>query len=425
MKADPGSALWAIIRREYLERVRNRWFVVATLAFPLVVTAALVIGPALSSSGSSLSRSGVALSDATGRLAAPVTQRLAQQGIPVRTLSGPTPADSAAGLDLMTRALDASTVGAWLVLDAETLTEGRARIVAHAPPAAFDLLLLRQAVVESALEVQLGGDSPAVRRLLGGGELSVDLIDAASPDGSAAFLQALVGSFLLYMTVLIHAVAVMRAVLEEKTNRVVEILLSAVRPFDLMMGKIVGVGAVGLTQIAVWATFVAVAAAGLGWSGSGSASMLPQGAADSWMSMLPGPGFMLRFGAFFVGGYFIYAGLYAAVGALCTSEDQVQQAQLPVTVLLLVPVALLNPVLTDPTGKLAVVTSLIPLFTPVLLFARTAATEVPTVQVVLGMAGMLATVPAIAWAAGRIYRHAILATGRSPWRRVVGWIRSS
>lgn len=404
------TALWAILRREYLERVRNRWFVVATLAFPVVVTAALVVGPALGSSGSSLGRSGIALADGTGRLAAPVARRLAAQGIPVRTL--PT--------DAIDQTLTDGTVGAWLMLGPETLAEGRARVVAHTPPGAFDLLVLRQAVVESALEVQLGGDSPEVRRLLGGGELSVDLVDAASPETSAAFLHALVGSFLLYMTVLIHAVAVMRAVLEEKTNRVVEILMSAVRPFDLMMGKIIGVGAVGLTQIGVWAAFVALAAAGLGWSGAGS--LLSQADAGSWASMLPGTGFALRFGLFFLGGYFIYAGLYAAVGALCTSEDQAQQAQLPVTVLLLVPVALLNPVLSDPSGDLAVVASLFPLFTPVLLFARMAATEVPPSQVIPGMAGMMATVPAIAWLAGRIYRNAILSTGRAPWRRVAGWI---
>jgi ABC-2 type transport system permease protein len=230
---------------------------------------------------------------------------------------------------------------------------------------------------------------------------------------------------MLYMTILLYAVAVMRSVLEEKTSRVVEVVISSLRPSQLMLGKILGVGAVGLTQLAVWA----VCGLLLVTFGLPGTPPTEPGAGGEWAALVevaPVVTWAGWFAVFFVGGYFMYAGLYAAVGAMCTTDEEAQQAQSPVTLVLLVPVIFVAGVIQDPDATLSVALSLIPPFTPVLMFARTVAGGVPGWQIALAVLGMALSVLAIAWVAGRIYKVGILMTGKRPtlpevWR----WVREA
>ena len=120
-------------------------------------------------------------------------------------------------------------------------------------------LVLRQIVVQTALAQRLGGSSEDVQALLAGGNLEVDVLGTGTRGfEDATFVAAYLGAFLLYMSVLFYAVAVMRSVLEEKTSRIVEVVISSMRPWELMLGKILGVGAVGLTQMAIWVASAAV-----------------------------------------------------------------------------------------------------------------------------------------------------------------------
>jgi ABC-2 type transport system permease protein len=229
---------------------------------------------------------------------------------------------------------------------------------------------------------------------------------------------------LLYMVMLLYAVAGMRATLEEKTSRVVEILISSVRPSELMLGKILGVGSVGLTQLAVWVLF-GVLALTLGLPAV-LASRPDFADPETIAQALPSLGLSALFVGLFLGGYFLYSAIYAAVGAMCSTEEEAQQAQFPVIFLLVVPIMFLMPVIENPNSAMAVGASLVPFFSPILMYARAATGAVPLWQILTALALLLAGVLAVAWLAGRIYRVGILMQGKRPtlpelWR----WVRES
>lgn len=409
---------WAVIRREYLQRVRTRWFLIATLGAPLLVGLLLVL-PTLGAGGDDGDRT-LTLVDGTGILAPALLPRLEEGGYAVSVLDDPEDQGARRALDASVRS---GRLGGYLVLDGETLSAGRVRLVSGAPPSPVRYALLRQAVLQSALQVRLGGGREQVDALLGGGTLDVSVVSAEGPRvGEPGFMGAYVGGFLLYMVLLFYAVAVMRSVLEEKTSRMVEVVLSSMRPFDLMLGKIVGVGAVGLTQLAIWlALALLVSTAGLPALVAARPELL---APETLATALPGAGYLGLFLVFFLGGYFIYSGLYAAVGATCSTEEEAQQAQFPVIALLVVPMLFIAPVIRDPDSTLAVILSLVPFFSPVLMFARAAVGGASAVEVAASVVLMGAAVVAVAWVAGRIYRVGILMTGkRATLPEIVRWIR--
>jgi len=219
--------------------------------------------------------------------------------------------------------------------------------------------------------------------------------------------------FMIYMTVIIYGVAVMRSVIEEKTSRVVEVLLSSVRPMELMAGKIIGVGAVGLTQMLIWCTCIAA----LGTPGFV--------AAKSYLKdvQIPAPVFIL-FPIFFLLGYLLYAALYAAVGAMVNSDEEAQQVQWPVLLPLIACTAFASAVIRQPNGQLAFWLSLFPLTSPIIMFVRVASQMPPLWQVLLSIAILIATIYAVVFICARIYRVGILMYGKRPTLpEIIKWIK--
>ena len=216
----------------------------------------------------------------------------------------------------------------------------------------------------------------------------------------------------------------MRSVLEEKTSRVVEVVISSMRPDQLMLGKILGVGAVGLTQLAIWGL------AGTLIVAAGVPALLAANPALAQLSelreFLPGLRYFGLFIVFFLGGYFMYSGLYAAVGAMCNTDEEAQQAQMPVILLLVVPIIFVTQVIAEPNAPLSVALSLVPLFSPILMFARAAAGAAPLWQIGLSVVGMVVAVGVIAWVAGRIYKVGILMAGKRPTLpELFRWVREA
>jgi ABC-2 type transport system permease protein len=188
-----------------------------------------------------------------------------------------------------------------------------------------------------------------------------------------------------------------------------------------MLGKILGVGAVGLTQLAVWVV-VGGALMVLGLP----ALLAARPELTAITSGLPGPSFFVYFLIFFLGGYFIFSALYAAVGAMCNSDEEAQQAQFPVMILIFVPVVALVGVIESPNSTLSVVLSLIPFFSPFLMFARAVGGAAPFWQVALSIVLMVLTLLGVAWVAGRIYRVGILMTGKRPTvTELLRWLRQA
>lgn len=413
------SAVVPIIKREYLERVRSRWFVIATLAGPLLFIGIAVL-PILGMSSSGPSE--LVVADRTERLLAAVRPGLEAAGYSVTSASDVSRSAEDPFADQRQRIQDGEVFGL-LVLDSATLTTGRARLTVSTALSPIRQLALRQVVAQGALVTRLSAEAPEAIGLLAGGSLDVEVLDDEVEVDGSDFILAYLGAFLLYMTVLFYAVAVMRSVLEEKTNRIVEVILSSVRPVELLLGKILGVGAVGLTQLGIWVvSFLILADVGLPRL---MAARPELAALQDFASVAPTSGQLALFLAFFLGGYFLYSSLYAAVGAMANSEQEAQQAQAPLIILMVVPAVILPGVLDNPESTVAVWTSLVPFFAPVLMFARAVSGWASGAEVAVALAGIAVTTVVMAWIGGRIYRVGILMTGKRPSiRQLWRWVRA-
>lgn len=234
--------------------------------------------------------------------------------------------------------------------------------------------------------------------------------------GRADFVVAFIMLFFIYMTVLIYGLAVMRGVIEEKQSRIVEVLVSSVRPTQMMLGKVIGIGMVALTQVGVWALSALVLTT-FGVSVFASRGLTMPNVPIS---------LLIYFVVYFVLGYFLYATLYALVGATVSSEDEAQQAQIPVTILLVVPMMIFNMIMANPTSNASIALSMIPFFAPTLMMMRIAVVNPPLWQILLSMLIMLASILGCVWVAARIYRVGILMYGKRPSIAELGrWLRYS
>ena len=282
---------------------------------------------------------------------------------------------------------------------------------------------------------QIGADSEIIKIVEKGINIETKKVteEGAKEDHSEIF--AGIGYFLgfvIYGLMFVYGGMVMRGVIEEKANRIVEIIASSAKPFEIMMGKVLGIGLVGLLQVAIWILLGAIlmAAAGIllpqfmgapdqetisqamqasGGGMSGSAMAQP----DFVMPEI-GIGLIFAFVFYFLAGYFIYATLFAAVGSAVDQEQDAAQLQIPITIPIIIPILFIANVMANPDGTLAVVLSLIPFFTPILMMVRIAATEVPVWQIALSVILPILTFLGSLWVAAKIYRVGILMYGKKP-----------
>lgn len=415
-----SGPVWAVAKREYLQRVRTKWFVAATIFIPIAMIAMIVLPALFASSGSDAERE-IVVFDRTGQIFAGAEAGLREAGYSATAAERTTETE----LDSLRARVTRGDLGAVLILDDETLARGQMTLVAEKQPSTIRALGMRQAVVRAALTTRLGGsDQSEVAALLSGGDMEMDIVGGGAGFEDIAFAQAYIGAFFLYMTLLLYAVAVMRSVLEEKRDKVVEIIISSMRPFELMLGKILGVGAVGLTQLSIWIlSAIVIISAGLPALVAAQPQIFD---GDLIRTLVPGMGYVGLLLVFFLGGYFMYSGLYAAVGAMCNTDEEAQQAQMPVIILLVVPIVMVAGVIQDPTSTMSVVLSYIPFFSPILMFARAVAGGAAIWEVGISAVLMALTVVAVAWVAGRIYKVGILMAGKRPTLpELIRWVREA
>lgn len=322
--------------------------------------------------------------------------------------------------------VSAHLLHAYLIANDELFERGVLQYRSTAPPGASARLIAEfvRAELVSAELSRVTDDAKLV--LLARRALSleaVELDDWQRSDGAGVEVLVLVYAvfFALYFAILIHGISVMGAVVEEKTSRVVEILLSSIGPSDLLAGKIIGVGSVGLLQLVIWAAAGKLLFAGPGWLAPTPATA-GGGLSLAGLSL----GTELLFVVYFLLGYFLYAGLFATVAAISNSESDARQAQLPVVVILMVPALLLPAVVSDPHGSLATWLSIIPFSAPMMMPVRMVLGSVETSQVTVSILVTGAAVVLAAWLAGRIYRVSVLAQGRRlRMRQLINWIRTT
>lgn len=223
--------------------------------------------------------------------------------------------------------------------------------------------------------------------------------------------------FLIYISIFVYGAQIMRGVLEEKSNRIVEVIISSVKPTELMLGKIVGIGLVGMTQYAVWALFA------FAMTVPGIIGLM--GLTDGAIPSIP-VGTILGFVVFFLLGYFLYAGLYAALAAPFNSEQEAQQLVMIPGMMLILASMMWFFAFNSPDGTVARVFSLFPFTSPLLMFMRISVQPPPAWEIALSVALLLVTIWGVAWFAGRIYRVGILMYGKKPtFPEIIRWVRAA
>jgi len=228
----------------------------------------------------------------------------------------------------------------------------------------------------------------------------------------AVFFTAFAMVMIMYVTVLMYGINVMRAIIEEKTSRVMEVMLASARPMEMMGGKIIGVGAVGLTQVAIWAT-----AAGAYFSFNLMAS-------GSSLHNIISIKLLIFFAVFFLLGYILYSTLCAAIGAMVNSDQEAQQLQFIVMAPLIVSIVLMGSIIQSPNGPTAVWASLFPLTAPLIMFLRVCIEMPPVWQIGLSMGLMALTAYVLVFLCARIYRVGVLMYGKRPTLpEIVKWIK--
>lgn len=239
--------------------------------------------------------------------------------------------------------------------------------------------------------------------------------------------------FMIYMLMFAYGGIVMRGVINEKVNRIIEVINSSAKPMQIMMGKIFGIGAVGLLQVLVWlilGTIVSLASGSLiPMFMNQPTTNLPNGIQTPTPALPfeipPIPiGVIIGFLYFFLVGYFIYSSLFAAIGSAVDQEEDAAQLQTPVTMPLIIPLLFMPAILGNPDGTLAIVLSLFPFFSPIIMTARIAATSVPLWQIITSIVLTLATLYFCIWFASKVYRVGILMYGKKPSiKDLIKWIK--
>ncbi len=423
--------LKAIIMREYLERVRTKWFVIATLLGPIMFIALTVL-PVLfvSRTKAAVTSSNITIIDATGlALADRVITELKDTAGVRPQVSLVSAAEVAAAESLATTAVMAKQREGYLVLDSSTIAGKAARYAGRNTSTLPDMRRISNAVENAVLNMRLEKEGISAARVDSLTKVDIRFEKTQLSEkgreksGVATSIIGLMMSLLLYMVLLLYGQTVLRSVIEEKSTRVAEVVISSVRPEMLMAGKIIGIGCVAMTQLVVWIGSSA-------WIGSTLAPMLlKRNAAASArtdlataaqttdiLSSLPSfsIGFLLAIVLYFVLGYVFYACLYAAVGSTVNSESEAQQAATPVAMLLILSAIFIQPVALAPQSTLSVVMSMLPFSAPIMMPMRMSITSVPPWQVAASLAGTTLACVAAIWFSARIYRVGLLMYGKRP-----------
>ena len=420
----------AVFAREYLERVRTKWFIVATVFGPLLFGALFLLPMLLSTRAARSNRLGeMVIIDATGtQLGNRVVQSMMSinSGDPAIEIREVDAAGLAAAESLATAQVMAREHRGFVVLDERTTAGESARYAGRDASSLPTMERLERAIREAALAQRLErqgmsadeiGEVARMRPVL----QSERITDRGrGGSGIASFVFAFGVALYLYAAIILYGNNVLRGVMEEKQTRVAEVVLSSVSANRLLAGKVLGVGAVGLTQMVLW-TISGVAIYKL------RAPLLEQLGREAPMAaVLPDVsiGVWLIYLAYFVLGFLLYASLFAAVGAMVSSEQEAQQAAQPVMLLIVASVIFMQPVLFDPVGRLAQVTTLVPFSSPILMPMRMSMVPVPVGEIAASLAILVLSSAAVIWLAARIYRVGLLMYGKRPsMRELARWVR--
>lgn len=416
-----------VIKREYLTRVRTKVFILSTVGLPLFSIGIFAITMALAEH--KVDRPfRIAIVDNLGGLTIPIFEGLTEKmpdGQPrfqlISMWDRPSSPD-ATRLDLA-RQIREGRLDSYLEIPRDILS-GKEAILHTRNGGDYETSQsLNDAISKAVIERRLserGVHVEDIGKVLSETKLTLMKMTPsgeAKENGNSVLVQLSI-VMVLYITLLVYGVMTMRSVLEEKTTRIIEILASSIKPVHLLTGKILGVAAVGLTQYLIWVTTAALISNYGSMVGAAIRPGTPMRNLHLPVSYLVYPVI------FFLAGYFLYASLYAAVGSIVSSEEELQQVQMPVTIIILACFILYPLIQRAPNSPLAVGLTLFPLSSPILMVYRITVQTPPFWQIALSLFICGLTTAGVIWAAARIYRVGILMYGKRPSLvEVLRWLR--
>ncbi|HEX9187371.1 MAG TPA: ABC transporter permease [Vicinamibacteria bacterium] len=426
--------LRAVVRREYLERVRTKGFVIGTILGPLLMGAMMIV-PALAarSRGKPLK---VAVLDRSGGLQAAVEAALREArfdgkerfavpaGAAPLALAEAAGAASRATLDAREAALKKAVIAAeldgYVDLPPDAVASATASYFGRNVANRIDLRMLERSVSDVLVGRRLadaGLDPTKVKGLTKELDLKTIRLSEAGEreDRGAAFIFAVILLMILYTSIVMWGNAVMTSVIEEKSSRVVEVMGSGVSAATLLAGKLLGVGGAGLTQFLVWSLSLFGVSLAMAGPFAGSLPM-PEVT----------PLLLVSFVLFFLLGFFFYAALYAAIGSAVNTVQEAQSLAFPVLLPIILGMVFFPTALEAPDGPLAVTLSMIPGISPLIMFLRIVVLTPPLWQLMLSVGLMVLGILAVLWVSARVYRVGILMYGKKPtFPELLKWVRHS
>lgn len=424
--------MWAVFKREYLERVRTKWFLISTFFGPVFMAALLVIPAWMSARSVRDARVGrVEILDASGvAIGETIQARLLSitsdtSALVVRTV---TPGELAAAESLATAAVMSKSLAGYLVVDSATVAGSSARYAGSDASSVGAMERLEGAVRQAVLARRLesAGLDPARIQALTQVRLNFQterITDRGrGGSGRAGTVIGFIVAFLLYMSLLLYGQNIIQSVIEEKTTRVAEVVVSSAPTDVLLAGKVLGSAAVALTQQLTW-----VLSATLLWSSRVRVlSALGVPAVDG-LSLPPVSAWMIAsYLLLFVLGFVFYASLFAAAGSTANSPQDAGQISTPITMLLVLSILFMQPVLLRPDSPLAMALSWIPFSAPIIMPVRMSVSSVSALELVAVLGGLIVACGAAIWVSARIYRVGLLMYGKRPSFRELGrWITQS
>lgn len=430
------SVLSLIIKREFIAKVRNKSFIVMTFLGPLLIVGMSFLIAYLSSVNKGDIKT-IGVHDRANVFVNDFKNTEDIKYVNLSNLSFDKAKDSASnafeGLIYVPE-----------VHNVEELATKTTYISDDSPK--MDFLMNLQKVIDTKLNKEnlkkLGFDAEKIEKAKIKSE--VQFAKFSGEDGLKFLNEIKIGigfafGYLIMMFIIIYGNMVMRSVIEEKTNRIIEIIISSVKPFQLMMGKIIGTSLAGILQFLIWIVLGVVLMFSLSavFGGQQEAVATAQVTAEQaevamsfmdklqlYIAEIPVTSILIGFVVFFIGGYFLYSSFYAAIGAAVDSETDSQQFLMPILMplMLAVYVGFLT-VMNDPHGTVAVVFSLIPLTSPIVMLMRIPF-GVPLWQLVLSVVLLYGTFIFVVWFAAKIYRVGILMYGKKPsWKELFKWLK--
>ncbi|MBQ4366711.1 MAG: ABC transporter permease [Muribaculaceae bacterium] len=431
-----------IIAREYMTIVGRKSFIVMTLLIPIIMMLCMALPAAIAYFNNTASEAEtVAVIDESGRYGAAIADNDLFHFVPLRADTVPNAHEFYKKANGQLAAVvvipaDVDSTAAVTVYSENTInvslkerisrqlsdTLTRARVASYGVPG------LQRMIDESSVNVDLK---------------SVKWDDAGNENETSAEVALAVGlilAFLTYMFVLLYGAMIMNGVIEEKTNRIVEVIVSSCKPFQLMMGKIIGVALVGLTQLAIWVVLMTIvgaiastvfAPAALSAAGSMEGVQAAMEASDNFdmaglMQMVMSVNYvpiLVNFVLYFIGGYLLYASLFAGFGSAVDQASDASQATTPIIMIMVVALYAGMACIENPNGPMAVWCSMIPFTSPVVMMVRLPY-DVPLWQLALSIVLLYATAAGCVWVAARIYRTGILLYGKKhSFKEILRWIK--